>query len=135
MENKLKRATVALLFLAFFALDANAFLGLKGKGNGKASVKMGTYQYGNGAMLEVTGKAAKVLFEKLNFPAPLNPLKVDEDAPDVNLIEVPTSSQVTEHMEIRQSDSLQCIRTKKKYNCKIFIREDGTVGEIAPLYL
>lgn len=135
MENKLKRATVALLFLAFFALDANAYLGIKGKGKGKASVKMGTYQYGNGAMLEVTGKAAKALFDKLNFPAPIKPLEDDEDTPNVNLIEVPTSSQVTEHMEIRQTDSLQCVRTKKKYNCKIFIREDGTVGEIAPLYL
>lgn len=128
----MKRATISLLFLAFIALDANALTGSKGR----ASVKMGTYLYGNGAMLEVTGKAAKTLFNKLNFPAPINPLEGDDqDSQNANIIELPVSTQITEHMEIRQTNSLQCIRTKKKYNCKIFIREDATVGDIAPLYL
>ena len=76
---------------------------------------MGTYLYGNGAMLEVTGKAVKTLFNKLNFPAPINPLEGDDqDSQNANIIELPVSTQITEHMEIRQTNSLQCIRTKKK---------------------
>lgn len=81
-------------------------------------------------MIEISGKTAKELFENLDF-TPSNVIQQADIQPDI-IIE--NNDQVTEHLSIRQTDNLQCIKEKKKYSCKIFIRKDGTVGELPQLF-
>lgn len=112
--------------LMIFSAPSQAFL----KKKNSVDVKFGTFTYGNGAMIEIAGKVAKELFDNLDFNA-------NDIIPQADIqpgITVENNNQVTEHISIRQTDSLQCIKENKKYSCKIFVRKDGTVGELPQLF-
>lgn len=108
----------AFLACIFLLSMVSAFAADKGR----SKVEFGTYHYGKGSMVTITGKSAKALFKSLKFK--------DIQSNDVTL------KNGEKELIIKQTDTLQCKKNgKKKYECTIFVRDDAVVGEQPRLYL
>ena len=123
--------TLILVILSILFISSNSHASLGKKGRGKAKIEIGAFQYGAGAMLTVTGKAAQKLFEEITFRGE----DVDQAGDNVYQNAPPEMISTSDDIEVKQTKNLQCVRKSKRYTCKIFIRENGVVGDIPQLYL
>lgn len=101
--------TLLTTCMLFSSLSVSAYV----SGAGKVTATSGFYpsaQDSKGVNLVIKGKAAKVLFEEIKYT------------------DVQTSSN--SGLEIRQTETVKCIKEKKDIQCRILLNSDGSAAEL-----
>jgi len=102
------KSLIASLML-FSSLSVSAYV----SGSGKITATSGFYpsaQESKGVNLVIKGKAAKVLFEEITYT-------------DIQ-------SSNNSGLEIRQTETVKCIKDKKNIECRILLNSDGSAADL-----
>ncbi len=100
-------------------------------GKGKVTVSSGFYpsaKDSSGANIRITGKAAKVLFNEIEFAKEMTNAAGEVAAED--------ATGAFSGQQIRQSDFIQCVKySERDIECRMLMNSDGTPAKLPRLHL